>query len=312
MSYGRRAFPLLVLAAVACSGSDAFTPHPTASVREQPAKKYTMLLGNSLSFGFQPDKDVFNPAQFNTGFGTLFVERLNARVGRPRAIEVNLACPGETTETFVVGGCFYTDFFGLPLHTYYTGPQLEAAVAFLKAHPGQVNPIILAIGVNELYRPYLLDCQGDESCVTERIPKAIQSVTDNYDIILSRLRELAPQARLLILVEYRFPRFPESFNDGLAAIFERIRVAGAAYGAILVETDPIIQSDQCAMLFVCRENADIHPTDSGYRALSDALWAAFRRPLRERGSLVVDPNAGLPEPGPSGESDRGSDTESLR
>ena len=84
MSYGRRAFPLLVLAAVACSGSDAFTPHPTASVREQPAKKYTMLLGNSLSFGFQPDKDVFNPAQFNTGFGTLFVERLNARVGRPR------------------------------------------------------------------------------------------------------------------------------------------------------------------------------------------------------------------------------------
>jgi lysophospholipase L1-like esterase len=99
-------------------------------------------------------------------------------------------------------------------------------------------------------------------------------VTDNYEVILRRLRTLAPHATLLILVEYEFPRFPQSFNDGLAVLYERVRAAGRAHEATLVEADPIIQADPCSLLFICDESPDIHPTDAGYRALADALWEA--------------------------------------
>ena len=137
-----------------------------------------------------------------------------------------------------------------------------------------MNPIILSLGANELYRPYLFECDGDEACVRARIPAAIEAATANYDIILRRLRSLEPNATLLILVEYRFPDFPRSFNEGLAAIYRRVRAAGRAYGATLVESNPILQSDPCRLLFVCDEFPDIHPTDAGYRALADALWKA--------------------------------------
>jgi hypothetical protein len=41
------------------------------------------------------------------------------------------------------GGCFFTssDGFGLPIHVNYSGPQLDAAVAFLRSHRGKVSPI---------------------------------------------------------------------------------------------------------------------------------------------------------------------------
>jgi lysophospholipase L1-like esterase len=239
-----------------------------------PPRKFTLVLGNSLSFGWQPTGDVFDASSYHTGFSTLFVNRLNARPHRPRAEEVNLACPGESTETFVHGGCFYTDLLGFPLHTVYAGSQLGAAEAFLRRHRGQVNPIILSLGANELYRPYLLECGGDEDCVDALIPAAIQSVTDNYALILRRLRALEPHAVILLLVEYQFPRFPASFNRGLAEIYRRVRAAGRRFGATLVEADPIIRNDPCALLFICQDPPDIHPTDAGYRGLADALWDA--------------------------------------
>jgi len=271
---------LAFLVAAACSAPDALDV-PTAGPAElaarpaPPPKKFTLVLGNSLSFGWQPTGDVFNASSYHTGFSTLFVQRLNATRHQPHAEEVNLACPGESTETFVHGGCFYTDLFGFPLHTAYTGPQLEAAEAFLRRHRGQVNPIILSLGANELYRPYLLDCGHDEACVDALIPSAIRSVTDNYEVILSRLRALEPHATLLVLVEFQFPTFGAGFNAGLAEIYQRVRAAGRRYGATLVEADPIIQADPCAMLFICdEEQPDIHPTDAGYRALAGALWTA--------------------------------------
>lgn len=282
MSRARVLTVLALGASMACSGSEVLAPSSrsprppeTAEVIASPAKKYTLVLGNSLSFGWQPTGDVFDATSYRSGFSTRFVERLNALRQEAHATEVNLACPGETTETFVHGGCFYTDLFGFPLHTRYTGPQLAAAEAFLRGHRGQVNPIILSLAANELYRPWLLDCGGDEACVAARIPAAVESVARNYEVILSRLRALEPHATLLILVEYRFPTFPRSFNDGLALLYRKVRAAGRAHGAVLVEANPIIRADPCRMLFICDPDfRDVHPTDDGYRALADALWRA--------------------------------------
>jgi len=281
MSCHRWAALLVLGTCAACTGSDGLGPSSSspdlAAAREPalPAKKYTLVLGHSLSYGLQPGKDPTNAANFSTGFSTLFVERLNATRRQPHATEINLACPGETTETFIHGGCFYTEVFGLPLHTAYTGSQLDAAEAFLRRHRGQVNPIILSLSANDLFIPWLIDCSEDEACIAARIPEATRAVATNYELILSRLRRLEPHATLLILVEYQFPRFPETFNDGLARLYSRVRATGRAHGAILIEANPIIQRDPCRMLFICEpEFPDIHPTDAGYGALADAVWQA--------------------------------------
>jgi lysophospholipase L1-like esterase len=281
MSRGRLVTVLAFGAGAACAGSDAVAPSsPSAEAAAAhapafPAKKYTLVLGNSLSFGWQPTRDVLDPAAYTTGFSTLFVERLNATRRQPHVTEVNLACPGETTETFVHGGCFYTELFGLPIHAAYRGSQLEAAEAFLRRHRGQVNPIILSLAANELFRPWILDCDRDEACVAARIPGAVEAVRHNYGLMLDRLRALEPHATLLILVEYRFPHFPRSFNDGLALLYDQVRAAGRAHGATLVEANPIIRRDPCRLLFICDPDFDdVHPTDAGYRALADALWRA--------------------------------------
>ena len=268
---------------LACAGPDGLGPSSpseglSAAARQPalPAKKYTLVLGHSLSFGLQPDRvNPFDPTSYHTGFSTLFVARLNALRRQPHVTEINLACPGETTETFIQGGCFYTEVFGLPLHTDYTGPQLDAAEAFLRRHRGQVDPIILSLSVNDLYIPWLIDCAEDVACIAARIPGATHAVASNYELILTRLRRLEPHATLLILVEYQFPGFPATFNRGLARIFRQVRAAGRAHGAILVEANPIVQRNPCRMLFICRADfPDIHPTDAGYRALADAVWEA--------------------------------------
>jgi lysophospholipase L1-like esterase len=269
-------------ACVSCTAPDGFGPSspsagPSAAARgasAPPAKKYTLVLGHSLAFGLQPGTDPLDAANFRTGFSTLFVARLNATRRQPHSTEVNLACPGETTETFIHGGCFYTAI-GLPLHTAYTGPQLEAAEAFLRRHRGQVNPIILSLSANDLFIPWLFDCAEDEACIAARTPGAAAAVGTNYELILSRLRRLEPHATLMILVEYQFPGFPRAFNRGLARLYDRVRVAGRAHDAILIEANPIIQRDPCRMLFICDPDfRDIHPTDAGYRELADAVWRA--------------------------------------
>src|SRR5215469_1460156 len=80
---------------------------------------YYMALGDSLSFGFQPDLD------FTSGFVDDIFHDL-----RPANVTgvVNYACAGETTDTMIDGGCAG----GIAHHGSYTGPQLQAAINFLK------------------------------------------------------------------------------------------------------------------------------------------------------------------------------------
>src|SRR5262249_55511887 len=62
---------------------------------------------------------------------------------------VNYGCPGESTVTFVRGGCDWLKGGG-KLHDAFRGPQLGAAQAFLRAHPGEVSPITLTLWGNDV------------------------------------------------------------------------------------------------------------------------------------------------------------------
>jgi hypothetical protein len=129
-----------------------------------PPKQYYLALGDSLPYGFQQVKfDVgLSPSAFNTGYVDVFAARL--RELRPNISVVNFGCPGETTTSFVAAPCFFTTLGGA-LHDPFTGSQLTAAVAFLRAHRGQVSPITLNLWGNDLSVFVFQTCQFDFACI---------------------------------------------------------------------------------------------------------------------------------------------------
>ena len=102
-------------------------------------KDYYLALGDSLAYGYQPNYD------WSHGYADYWYGDLRSR---GTSNYTNYACPGETSTTFINGGCPY--FF--IRHAYYPGSQLAAAVSFIKAHPGQVSPVSLDIGANDVLR----------------------------------------------------------------------------------------------------------------------------------------------------------------
>ncbi len=94
-----------------------------ALAAESGRRDFYLSLGDSLAYGFQRFK-VGHPAEaFDTGYADLLADRLESR-----PTLVNYGCPGETTDSFAVGGCPWTG----PMHDAFTGAQLAAAVRFLR------------------------------------------------------------------------------------------------------------------------------------------------------------------------------------
>ena len=72
--------------------------------------------------------------------------------------------------TFTRGGCPWLAEGG-KLHDAFRGSQLQAALSFLRAHPGQVSPITLTLWGNDLAP---LSAKG------KRAPKAIASFASRF------------------------------------------------------------------------------------------------------------------------------------
>jgi lysophospholipase L1-like esterase len=113
-------------AAFAASNSSA---QPNWHVR---LKQHYLALGDSLAFGFQPNGD------FTHGYVTDLFNKLQEEGVNDVA---NLGCPGETSTTFINGGC--------PVPNP-PPPQLVSALFYLHTHAGKVSPVTLDIGANDV------------------------------------------------------------------------------------------------------------------------------------------------------------------
>ncbi len=116
----------------------AFVPAALAASSAQPnwptgLKQHYLALGDSLAFGFQPNGD-FTHGYVDDLFQIIQSEGVNDKT--------NLGCPGETSSTFINGGC--------PFAPSGSPAQLTAALAFLQANAGKVSPITLDIGANDV------------------------------------------------------------------------------------------------------------------------------------------------------------------
>jgi lysophospholipase L1-like esterase len=104
------------------------------------AKRYYLSLGDSYSVGYQPGKGA------TAGYTGYVTKRLGLTLE-------NFGCGGATTASILsVQGCTapYGPAAGTGRAAYPTSTQVDAANAFLRAHPGRVALVTVSIGGNDI------------------------------------------------------------------------------------------------------------------------------------------------------------------
>jgi lysophospholipase L1-like esterase len=256
--------------------------HASTAPRTDPGAQY-LSLGDSIAFGFQEsilDRQMktgnFNPNAYRHGFTddlALRLRRLHHGLQK-----INLACPGETTDSFR-NACGYP--FGL--HVDYTGSQLDAALRAIAAGHGAVGTITISLGANDLLG--LIDsCGGDPDCITRELPQAMNHVRQNLLFIVRSLHAAAPDAVIVLLQYYNpFAPFDPSSTPyflaldaaiGAVAAMTHSKVADAYTPFNLTQPQP---QTLCHLTLFCRAE-DVHPSDAGYRKIAKVMFDATGYP----------------------------------
>ena len=269
---------LLILVSLIGGTLTSFAQPPKFSA----PKDYVLVLGDSLAFGYQRPEFLMtqDPANFTTGFADDFTARVrNTPPGRNAAL-VNLGCPLETTNSFLTGPCAFHTVLGFHLHVDYNGSQIGAAEAFLATHRGQVGPILIALGANDVFA--VSDpCGGlNTPCFAQAFPALLARLSANYSAILDRLRRAAPDADIITLgfynpfavVDPATNVLVETIDQLVQQIAEtnRSNFANPFVSFNLASPQP---QTLCALTLVC-SFGDIHPSNLGYQVISDVMWDA--------------------------------------
>lgn len=219
------------------------------------------------------------PADESRGYVDVFAARLRALA--PGIRVVNYGCPGESTVTFTKGGCPWLAE-GKRLHDGFRGSQIDAALAFLRAHRGEVSPITVTLWGNDFFA--LVDaCKGGPACVQKRTG----TIASRIGTILTRLRQAAPTSEIIVTGAWNpgaedFAQTDPVFRslDGQirrAAASTRARVADMQKVFNTGGTPAARRARICSLTFMCK-GGDPHPTNAGYREMAKAFLAASGYP----------------------------------
>lgn len=245
----------------------AFTPH------------YYMALGNSLSFGYQPNLD------FSSGFADDIFNDLHT--ANAATAVVNYACSGETTGTMINGGCAAR----FAHKGSYIGPQLQAAVNFLTStrNQGRVSPVTLEIGANDVFSDFNestcsvgpnadADLATMDANLTETIlPELLQAMTTPK----------GARAGDLHLLNYYNPFAMVCSNSGqfIHILNEHLQDDAAKFRVPVVDVYLAFGGDNSAAGNVCKYTwmcdarfHDIHPTNCGYQVIAAAVESSLGLP----------------------------------
>ena len=217
------------------------------------------------------ENGTYTPTAFNTGYTDVFAALM--RQLRPNQRVVNYSCPATSTATMINGSCFFTDE-GLALHDEFTGPQLDAAVTFLRGHPEQVDPITISVGAADLLDVFY-GCEGDTACILHSGLAA--QLGRNLATILGQLRAAAPHARILLLLPHNSAIFNLPHSNLLWGTFiVEMRAVAATRNVRVVDAFAAITlaGRECQLTFLCDADPDGHPNDAGYALLGHLFYAA--------------------------------------
>lgn len=228
-------------------------------------KNYYLALGDSLAFGYQPDLN------FASGYTSDFTTNLKAHGTSNSA---NMGCPGETSVTFLTGKCPYP----LLRKYLYTGAQLDAAVHYLQQHAGQVSPVTLDIGANDI----LPDI--DTSTCSVNVSKFNSDLatldTNLTQTILPALKQaLTVNGNVtgdLLLMNYYNPyqnicpstlAYVQTLDQHLARDFSGFGSLVDVFTAFGGPSQPNV----CSYTWMCSIFKDIHPKSNGYSVIASAF-----------------------------------------
>jgi lysophospholipase L1-like esterase len=90
-----------------------------------------------------------------------------------------------------------------PLHTPYSGSQLDFAVAFLRSHP-DTRLVTLQIGGNDLLllQAFCRTQSNPIACIVQQLPGLESTMKDHLSIIYSRIRNDAHYRHSIVEVSY--------------------------------------------------------------------------------------------------------------
>jgi lysophospholipase L1-like esterase len=229
-------------------------------------KKYYLALGDSLAFGYQPDFDFFH------GYVDYFFSDLKRHGVEHLA---NLGCFAETSNTFINGSCpvWYLR------KSWYQGSQLKNALNFLHHHSGQVSPITLDIGANDLQR----DIKTSNCSVSSRFDSDLAKLDTNLTgIILPQLKAaLTVNGKLtgdIVLMNYYDPyqnicpkmvSSMQKFNEHLANDVQGFGIIADVFNAFGGSGAP--NPNLCHYIWMCSFFHDIHATPKGYSVMAAAF-----------------------------------------
>ncbi len=243
-------------------------------------KQHYLALGDSLAFGVQPNciPPVLVPANCTHGYVNDLFQILQNEGTKD---VTNFGCPGESTSTFINGGCP----FGPPGFV-----QLDFAVKFLLANPGKVSPVTLDIGSNDLLPDITLTPSG---CTldTSKFDDQLKTLDSNLKgTILPALQgALTVNGRVtgsIVMMNYydAFQNvcpitvpFVQTLNQHLAddvSGFGIIVDVFGAFGGAPTPPNPLI----CKYTWMCTPpplGPNIHANDLGYSVIADTFAAAI-------------------------------------
>ncbi|MDQ2906014.1 MAG: SGNH/GDSL hydrolase family protein [Chloroflexota bacterium] len=265
--YRRLAVPFIL----ACLLLLAFAPEVGAAAHAKglalvgPKSRY-LSLGNSLAFGFQPD------LSFNHGYADDFYNNLKSHGVTSLA---NMGCPGETSNTFINGGCPYS----LLRKYFYVGPQLDAALVYLYLHPGQVSPVTLDIGAND----FLGDINKTTCTVSANFNTDLQNLDNNLtQVILPKLHAAltinGQTTGDLVMMNYYDPyqnicpntvSLVQLVNQHLANDVQGYGTIVDVFSAFGGATTP--NPNICTYTWICSIFKDIHAKNAGYSVIAQTF-----------------------------------------
>lgn len=245
---------------------------------------YYLALGDSVAAGHQPI------GGYNQGYPDQLLKELRTRPELEQLRLEKLACGGETTQTMFDGvdsGC-----------SYPAGSQLDAAVAFLDEHPGEVALITITIGANDIF-----NCFGDPDCVLA----ARAEIHANLPVIVGQLREAAGPDVAIVGMNYWAPLVVDWFANPDSAHAWAARTVGfnhfledlyAAGGSPVADVEsafavtdfttivelasggpvPLSVYSVCTLTWICSGpplGPDIHPNTAGHAVIAAAFEDAL-------------------------------------
>ncbi len=232
-------------------------------------KQNYLALGNSLAFGYQPNGD------FTHGYVPDLFQILQNEGTRD---VTDLGCPGETSTTFISGGCPAP---GAPPPPY---TQLGAALAYLQAHAGKVSPVTLDIGANDVLRDTNPStCAVNVSGFNDDLATLDSNLTGT--ILPALLRALTVKGRVtgsIVMMNYYDPlqnfcpttvQYTQILNQHLAADVSGFGIIVDVFGAFGGATVP--NPNICTYTWICSSFQDIHATDLGYSVMANTFAAAI-------------------------------------